>query len=110
MPDVDVGPLAELPPGTVKIVREGDLGVGVFNAGGELYAIEDRCSHDDGPLCEGDFEPGTGVVTCPRHGARFDIRTGRPLSLPAVLPVDTFPVRIEGDRVFVELGAAEEAA
>lgn len=107
---LEVCPLAELGPDSVRLVRDGSLGIGVYNLAGELYALEDRCSHDDGPLCEGDFEPGTGVVTCPRHGARFDIRTGRPLSLPAVLPVDTFPVRIEGDRVFVELGAAEEAA
>ena len=57
VPDVVVGPVEELPPGAVKIVRAGELAVGVYNAGGELYAIEDRCSHDDGPLAEGDFEP-----------------------------------------------------
>ena len=62
---------------------------------GELYAIEDRCSHDDGPLVEGDWEPDDGVAICPRHGSRFDIRSGRPLSLPAYEPVETFPVRVE---------------
>ena len=53
------------------------LSIGVYNCDGELYALEDRCSHDDGPLCEGDFDCGERVVVCPRHGARFDIATGR---------------------------------
>jgi 3-phenylpropionate/trans-cinnamate dioxygenase ferredoxin subunit len=93
--EIVVGPVEELPPGEMKIVRDGQLVIGVYNVDGELYAIEDRCSHDDGPLCEGDFEPGEAVVICPRHGSRFDIRTGRALTLPAYLPVDTFPVKVE---------------
>ena len=103
MAEVDVGPLAEFPPGTVKIVREGDLAVGVFNAGGELYAIEDLCSHDDGPLAEGDFDPERCVVVCPRHGSEFDVRTGKPRTLPAYLPVPTYPVRVEDGRIVVAL-------
>ena len=103
MPTVDVGAVGELPPGAVKIVREGDLVVGVFNANGELYAIEDRCSHDDGPLAEGDFDPDTCVVVCPRHGSEFDVRTGRPRTLPAYVPVDTYPVRVEDGRIKLEL-------
>ncbi len=75
-------PVEELPPGEVKIVRAGDLAIGVYNLDGEFYAIEDRCSHDDGPLAEGDFEPDEGVAICPRHGSRFDMRTGRALTLP----------------------------
>jgi len=93
--EILVGPVEELPPGEMKIVRDGQLVIGVYNVDGELYAIEDRCSHDDGPLCEGDFEPGDAVVICPRHGSRFDIRTGRALTLPAYQPVDTFEVRVE---------------
>jgi len=93
--DVDVCPVEELPPGTVKIVHAGLVSVGVYNIDGELYGLEDRCSHDDGPLAEGDWEPEEGIAVCPRHGARFDIRTGRPLTLPAYLPVETFPVRVE---------------
>jgi 3-phenylpropionate/trans-cinnamate dioxygenase ferredoxin subunit len=87
----------------VKIVRAGELAIGVFNLDGELYAIEDRCSHDDGPLAEGDFEPDEGVVICPRHGSRFDIKTGRPLSLPAYIPVETFEVKVEDGIVRVEV-------
>ncbi len=87
----------------MKIVHAGEIAVGVYNLGGEYYAIEDRCSHDNGPLAEGDFDPEEGVAVCPRHGARIDIRTGRPLSLPAVLPVETFPVVVEDGTVKVDL-------
>jgi 3-phenylpropionate/trans-cinnamate dioxygenase ferredoxin component len=100
---VNVAPLEEFPPGSVKIVHAGEVAVGVYNLSGELYAIEDRCSHDNGPLAEGDFDPDDGVAICPRHGARIDIRTGRPLSLPAVLPVETFPVVVEDGIVKVEV-------
>ncbi len=100
---IDVCPVEELPPGSVKIVRAGTLALGVYNLDGEYYAIEDRCSHDDGPLAEGDFDAEDAVVVCPRHGSRFDIRTGRPLTLPAYEPVDTFPVLVEDGWVKVEL-------
>ena len=99
-----VCPLSELPPGTVKVVeaRPG-LPIGVFNVGGELYAIEDRCSHDDGPLCEGDWDADECVVICPRHGANFDIRSGKALTLPAYIPVATYPVTVVDGVVVVEL-------
>ena len=82
-------------------MRAGELAVCVYNIGGELFAIEDRCSHDDGALCEGDWDPEEGVVVCPRHGASFDLRTGDALTLPAFEPVATFPVRVEGGNVVV---------
>ena len=103
MAELDVCPLEELPPGEMRIVTAGDLSIGVYNIAGELYALEDRCSHDDGPLCEGDFDVEEGVAICPRHGANIDIRTGRALTLPAVEPVDTFPVRVEDGIVKVEV-------
>ena len=103
MAHIDVCPADELPPGRMKIVHAGQLAVGVYNIGGELYAIEDRCSHDDGPLCEGDFDAEEGVVTCPRHGATFDICSGRALTLPAYQPVDTFPVRVVDGMVKVQI-------
>jgi 3-phenylpropionate/trans-cinnamate dioxygenase ferredoxin component len=101
--EVEVCPVGELPPGSMRLVSAGSLDVGVYNCGGELYAIEDRCSHDDGPLCEGDWEPEDCVVVCPRHGSRFEIASGRPLTLPAYLPVDTYPVSIREGMVVVEL-------
>jgi 3-phenylpropionate/trans-cinnamate dioxygenase ferredoxin component len=100
---IEVCPVEDLPPGEVKIVHAGELSVGVYNLGGEFYAIEDRCSHDDGPLCEGDFDVEEGVAVCPRHGANIDIRTGKALTLPAVFPVDTFPVSVEDGLVKVDL-------
>jgi 3-phenylpropionate/trans-cinnamate dioxygenase ferredoxin subunit len=93
----------ELPPGSVKIVHAGSVSVGVYNLGGRLCALEDRCSHDDGPLCEGDFDAEEGIVVCPRHGATFDICSGRALTLPAYEPVDTFPVRVVDGMVKVEI-------
>ena len=103
MASVDVCPVEELPPGTVKIVRAGLLEIGVYNCGGEYFAIEDRCSHDDGPLCEGDWDADDCLVVCPRHGSQFDLRTGIPRSLPAYEPVDTFPVRVEDGVVRLEI-------
>lgn len=102
MPPIEVCPIEEFETGTVRIVASGDVKIGVFNADGELYAIEDRCSHDDGPLAEGDFDAAARVVVCPRHGAEFDVRTGAPRTLPAYLPVATFPVSIVDGIVVVE--------
>jgi 3-phenylpropionate/trans-cinnamate dioxygenase ferredoxin subunit len=100
---LDVCAAAALPPGTARVVHDGSLAIGVYNLGGELYALEDRCSHDDGPLCEGELDAEEGAAVCPRHGARIDIRSGRALTLPAVQPVSTFPVRLDAGRVVVEL-------
>jgi 3-phenylpropionate/trans-cinnamate dioxygenase ferredoxin subunit len=92
--DIDVAPLDEFGPGSAKIVDLGWVSVGVYNCGGKLYGIEDRCSHDDGPLCEGDWDEDLCRVICPRHGSVFDLASGRPLSLPAIEPVATSPVEV----------------
>ena len=103
MPTVGVFPVDELGPGEMKHVSAGGRSLCVYNLGGELCAIEDRCSHDDGPLCEGDWDEDECRVVCPRHGSQFDLATGRPLTLPAIEPVDTFPVVVEDGIVRVEL-------
>ena len=101
---IDVCPADELPAGEMKLVAAADgAKIGVFNCGGELYAIEDRCSHDDGPLAEGDFDVETCTVECPRHGSLFDLTTGKPKTLPAYQPVRTFPVTIDDDKVKLEI-------
>jgi 3-phenylpropionate/trans-cinnamate dioxygenase ferredoxin subunit len=100
---VNVCRAEELGPGESRIVEIEGRKVGVFNAGGELYAVEDRCSHDDGPLAEGPFDPERKTVECPRHGSLFDLTTGRPKTLPAYLPVDTFPVRVEDGVIKLEV-------
>jgi len=97
--EIAVGPVEEIPEGGVKIVQSGSLFVGVYRIDGELYAIEDRCSHDDGPLCEG--ERDGFCVICPRHGARFDLRTGAVLSLPATEDVEAFEVVVRDGEAFV---------
>jgi 3-phenylpropionate/trans-cinnamate dioxygenase ferredoxin component len=104
MPDIiDVCTLQELPPGAKRMVEWEDLEIGVFNCAGTLFAIEDRCSHDDGPLVEGELDEETCTVECPRHGSLFDLRTGAPKTLPAYAPVETFPVRVEGDTIKLEV-------
>jgi 3-phenylpropionate/trans-cinnamate dioxygenase ferredoxin subunit len=96
--------LAELPLGEMRLVEADGRKIGIFHcADGELFAIEDRCSHDDGPLAEGEFDSASCTVECPRHGSLFDIRTGKPRSLPAYRPVDTFEVRVDDDEVKLEL-------
>ncbi len=100
---IDVCALSELPPGAKRVVEWQDLEIGVFNCAGTLYAIEDRCSHDDGPLAEGYLDQASCIIECPRHGAKFDLRTGRPITLPAYEPVDTFPVIIDADMIKLEV-------
>jgi 3-phenylpropionate/trans-cinnamate dioxygenase ferredoxin subunit len=87
----------------MRLVSAGERLIGVYHCESGYHAIEDRCSHDDGPLCEGDWEPGSCVVTCPRHGARFDLETGIPLTLPAFQPVETFPVSVVDGMVVVDV-------
>jgi 3-phenylpropionate/trans-cinnamate dioxygenase ferredoxin subunit len=95
----------ELPEGATRLVAAGDgRKIGVFRCeGGRLMAIEDRCSHDDGPLAEGEFDAAGCTVECPRHGSLFDLETGRPKSLPAYRPVEIFAVREDGDEVKLEV-------
>jgi 3-phenylpropionate/trans-cinnamate dioxygenase ferredoxin subunit len=89
---VDVVNVEDFPPGAWRVVEVEGAAIAVFNVAGGYYAIEDVCTHDYGSLTGGDV-CGTEVV-CPRHGARFDIRTGSALSPPAYEPVATFPLRV----------------
>ena len=101
---LDVCPAGELGDGRMRLVDgPGGVKIGVFNCGGALHALEDRCSHDDGPLAEGEFDAEACTVECPRHGSLFDVTTGRPKTLPAFQPVKTFPVTIEDDTVKLEI-------
>jgi 3-phenylpropionate/trans-cinnamate dioxygenase ferredoxin subunit len=88
---------ADIPPGTTGDFQVGGKSVLVANCEGTFHAIEDRCTHDDGPLAEGRLS--RCQVECPRHGARFDLKTGRALTLPAVRPVRAFEVRVTGEGV-----------
>jgi len=97
---VEIAPASELPNGERMFVTVGDVSIVIFNIAGNLFAIADLCSHDNGPLGDGDLE-GDEVI-CPRHGARFDIRTGKTLGLPAVVDIPAYPLRVrEG---MIEIG------
>ena len=93
---IDICPEAELPPGAMRVVEHEDLEIAVINCNGVLFAVEDRCSHDDGPLVEGLLDEERCTIECPRHGSLFDLKTGKPMTLPAYEPIETFPIRVEG--------------
>jgi len=89
---------SELLPGEFQVAFDGDTAIAVFNIDGALYAVEDICTHDGGELAGGPVEGFE--VECPRHGAKFDLRTGEALCAPAYVPIAKFPVRIEDGQVW----------
>lgn len=95
-----VAHVSDIPLGGSRVVRLDDVPVAVFHLADGWYAIEDVCTHDGGPVAEGRLEGCT--IECPRHGARFDLKSGAALCFPAVSPVPTYPVRVVGDEVQVE--------
>jgi 3-phenylpropionate/trans-cinnamate dioxygenase ferredoxin subunit len=100
MPEyVRVASLSELPPGTLKGVQIGDVGICLANADGTIYAFRDNCSHKDFPLHLGELE-GTRL-TCEWHGAQFDITSGKAVRIPAIKPIRTFEVKVDGDDILV---------
>lgn len=96
---IDVAAAADFPPGDRRVVSMDNAQIAVFNLDGRYYAIEDVCTHDGGELASGERD-GEAIV-CPRHGARFSIKTGEVLAAPAYEPVATFPVRVANGRVQV---------
>lgn len=97
----NVGAPEQVPEGKVRVVVAGTRRIAICNTGEEMRAIDDICSHDGGPLGEGELVDGE--IECPRHGARFDLATGKPLSLPAVRPVKVYATRIHDGHVEVEV-------
>jgi 3-phenylpropionate/trans-cinnamate dioxygenase ferredoxin subunit len=97
---VKVARADEIGPGEKKIVEVDGIEIVVLNVNGQFYALEDVCTHDGGPLGEGKLD-GCQLI-CPRHGARFDVRTGAALTMPAVEAAPTYEVRIENGDVLVE--------
>lgn len=95
----DVAPVEAIPPGSHQVVDVDGAQVAVFNLDGRFYAVEDLCTHDGGTLTGGAVD-GEQIV-CPRHGARFSIKTGAVLAPPAYEPIHSFPVRVEDGRVQV---------
>jgi 3-phenylpropionate/trans-cinnamate dioxygenase ferredoxin subunit len=98
---VRVCSVSDVPEGGKTVLEVGDRLIGLFHVDGKFYAIDDLCTHDGGPLAEGALEGFT--IICPRHGARFDIRTGRVLSMPATQNVPAHEVKVEGGDVLVRI-------
>ena len=98
---VTVAKTSELGPGQAKAVDAKGTPVAIFNVGGTYYAIEDTCPHVGGPLSEGAVE-GT-MVTCPWHGAQFDLTSGKVLTPPAAAGVRSYKVRVEGHEIKLEV-------
>jgi len=96
---ITVATTDEINPGERLVVEIGRRWVAIFNVDGSYYAIEDRCTHDDGPLAEGKLDGLT--IECPRHGACFDLATGKVLSPPALVDVPTYAVRVVGSEIQV---------
>lgn len=96
---VTVARVGDIPEGGVKVVRLEDQPIALFRLAGVYYALDDVCTHDGGPLAEGILAGHT--IECPRHGAKFDVRTGEVLALPATAPVPGYAVRVEGDEIKV---------
>ena len=96
-----VARVGEIPPGTTRCATVGTESILLCNVDGEFYAIENICTHDGAPLDQGVLDECR--ITCPRHGAVFDVTTGNVLALPAVIPLRTFPVHIVGDELTVKV-------
>lgn len=96
-----VASLTEIPPGTVRAVQLGEEEIVLCNAGGTLYAVNDICTHGQANLHEGELYEDTVEIECPLHGATFDLRTGRPTCLPAVVPLKTYTVAVEDGEVYL---------
>lgn len=96
-----VGGEEDFPPDKVRVLRVIGERVCVVRSEGKFYAFEDRCTHDDQPLGEGWLDGCE--IECPRHGARFDIRTGRVTAPPAYSPLEVYPATVEGGQVFVDI-------
>jgi 3-phenylpropionate/trans-cinnamate dioxygenase ferredoxin subunit len=104
---VEVAAADEIAEGEVKTFEVEGTRIAIARANGELYAVENVCSHDDGPLGDGTVEGH--CIVCPRHGAKFDVRTGAALTMPAVSPIESFRVKEEGGTVTLALPASIES-
>ena len=101
---VEIAPAGELPSGERMFVEINGKPIVIFNIAGSYFSIADVCSHDDGPVGEGQIEGFN--ITCPRHGAQFDIRTGKVMQMPAVVDIPAYPVRVVDG--MIQLGITKE--
>jgi 3-phenylpropionate/trans-cinnamate dioxygenase ferredoxin component len=98
-----VAKVSDIPDPGKMLVEVDDRLLVLIHAAGRFYALDDVCTHDGGPLSEGPLDPQIGTIACPRHGAKFDIRTGAALTMPATKPTKAHEVKVEGDQILVRL-------
>ncbi len=96
---VEIAPASDLSSGERLFVEVADKPIVIFNIAGQFFAIGDVCTHDEGPLGDGDLE-GYNIV-CPRHGAEFDIRSGKVMQMPAVVDIPAYPVQVRDGNIFI---------
>lgn len=96
---VKLATVSDLPDGSVRVFETEGKRIALCHVAGQFFAVADLCTHDNGPL--GDGELDDHQIECPRHGARFDIRTGKVLCLPAVVPIATYPIEVRGNDIYV---------
>ena len=99
----EVAKTTEIPEGEARRFVVDRIEIAVANLGGEFLAVDDICSHAEASLSEGEVDVEDETIECPRHGSTFDLRSGRPTTLPATVPVATFPVKVEADTILIEL-------
>ncbi|HJP64850.1 MAG TPA: non-heme iron oxygenase ferredoxin subunit [Actinomycetota bacterium] len=101
---VEVAATDEIPEGEARRFVVNRIEIAIANLGdGRFFAIDDICSHAESHLSEGEIDEEDETIECPRHGSMFDLRTGKPRSLPATVPVATWPVKVEGEKILIEL-------
>ena len=101
---IEVAKTGDIPEGETRRVVANRIEIALVNLGnGQFVAVDDICSHAEASLSEGEVDVDDETIECPRHGSVFDLMTGRPRSLPATLPIATFPVKVEGDSILIEL-------
>jgi 3-phenylpropionate/trans-cinnamate dioxygenase ferredoxin subunit len=100
---IPVAKVSEVPdPGTL-LVEVGERLVVLIHAAGHFYALDDVCTHDGGPLSDGPLDLAEGTIACPRHGAKFDVKTGAAVTMPATKPTVAHEVKVEGGQIYVRL-------
>ncbi len=101
MPFVDAGEADKIPPGRAGATEIGGVRIGLYNVAGQIYAMDDLCTHDHAHLSEGELNVAARTVRCPRHSSHFDLTSGRPKTLPAIRPVRTYESKIENGRIMI---------
>src|ERR1700730_18507175 len=103
---VKIGNKSEIPEGQVKVYTAAGKRIAVCNIEGTCFAVADLCTHDGGPLGEGELVDHQ--IECPRHGARFDLKTGKAMCLPAILPINSYPIEVRGEELWVNLSKSSK--